>query len=166
MKTIRIFIVLFVCFLHSAYACAASCSINGQQGEYTVSVSGTDSGASYVLLWCEGNVNYPSTSQEVLYIAQKQAEGTTLTFGNVQPRPASVSTVFVIDSGGNVVYAGHFSGVAAGDVDLNGTVDQLDMNLLLDYLAGLAELSFDQFNAADLNRSGNISIYDAYELSQ
>ncbi|MCD8090453.1 MAG: InlB B-repeat-containing protein, partial [Clostridiales bacterium] len=50
---------------------------------------------------------------------------------------------------------------ALGDINVNGSLEKADVSLLLKYLAGMTELTEEQFETADFNSDGNIDLRDA-----
>ena len=67
------------------------------------------------------------------------------------------------ENGDSRTYVLHISWtktVYYGDINYDGTVDDLDMNLLIDYILGRAEFNEDMLEAADINGDGLADIND------
>ena len=81
--------------------------------------------------------------------------------------PVALTLIEVTDIDGNVTDASTVNGAviidntyAAGDVNLDGAVDNRDLIMIAKYLVGLVEFNEKQLEAADYNKNGEINNQD------
>jgi len=147
-----------------------------------VSYTAATNGAYYVVLLVSGTT-LPNNANDIYYINQVTASGTTVNFEVLPIIPDAdvpVMTLFITSSSGGTVAsvtmgytaAGteHWvegSSVLIGDVDDNGNVEPKDRTILARHLAGwAANATLPNPDAADIDRNGNVEPKDRTILAR
>lgn len=112
------------------------------------------------------------TEKNIVYIDQKAADGSAVTFSIYPSALESGVTygIYVVGTSTSYTKVASFSYYAPyvlGDVDNNGTINTLDALQVLQYSAGIIQLSDTQILSADVAQpKGTINTLDALQILQ
>lgn len=112
------------------------------------------------------------TENNIVYIDQKAADGSAVTFSIYPSALESGVTygIYVVGTSTSYTKVASFSYYAPyvlGDVDNNGTINTLDALQVLQYSAGIIQLSDTQILSADVAQpKGTINTLDALQILQ
>lgn len=128
----------------------------------------TDGGMYLVLVLAgkeDGETPLVPTEDNILYINQATASGSTVTFDTVYPSSIQNSTVYLSGTGlSGLTKMGEISStVTVGDADGNGAINIGDVTALLRFLSGRDDSAISQA-AADVDGNGEVNIGDATRL--
>lgn len=147
----------------------------------TVSATGATDGGQYLLLLTTATSLTNINSDNIFFIDQASASGTTVTFNNVYPKQMAASgqkaenaTLYIIGSGYSksvtLNYANNVQFVAPlytlGDVDGQDGIDPTDALWALQGYVTSRELSATQRKAADVNKDSTVDPTDALWILQ
>lgn len=130
-------------------------------------------GNQYLVLALSGDSDVP-TQDNIVYIDQIGAISTTVTF-NVYPSAltsGATYNVYMVGTGADEAYKQvasftYYAPYVLGDVDNNGTINTLDALQVLQYSAGIIQLSDTQILSADVAQpKGTINTLDALQILQ
>lgn len=130
-------------------------------------------GNQYLVLALSGDSDVP-TQDNIVYIDQTGATSTTVTF-NVYPSAltsGATYNVYMVGTGADEAYKQvasftYYAPYVLGDVDNNGTINTLDALQVLQYSAGIIQLSDTQILSADVAQpKGTINTLDALQILQ
>ena len=130
-------------------------------------------GNQYLVLALSGDSDVP-TQDNIVYIDQIGATSTTVTF-NVYPSAltsGATYNVYMVGTGADEAYKQvasftYYAPYVLGDVDNNGTINTLDALQVLQYSAGIIQLSDTQILSADVAQpKGTINTLDALQILQ
>lgn len=139
---------------------------------FTLTGPSTD-GNQYLVLALSGDSDVP-TQDNIVYIDQIGAISTTVTF-NVYPSAltsGATYNVYMVGTGADEAYKQvasftYYAPYVLGDVDNNGTINTLDALQVLQYSAGIIQLSDTQILSADVAQpKGTINTLDALQILQ
>lgn len=158
---------------------ASSVTINNAEKQFyanaerfTLTGPSTD-GNQYLVLALSGDSDVP-TQDNIVYIDQIGAISTTVTF-NVYPSAltsGATYNVYMVGTGADEAYKQvasftYYAPYVLGDVDNNGTINTLDALQVLQYSAGIIQLSDTQILSADVAQpKGTINTLDALQILQ
>lgn len=158
---------------------ASSVTINNAEKQFyanaerfTLTGPSTD-GNQYLVLALSGDSDVP-TQDNIVYIDQIGATSTTVTF-NVYPSAltsGATYNVYMVGTGADEAYKQvasftYYAPYVLGDVDNNGTINTLDALQVLQYSAGIIQLSDTQILSADVAQpKGTINTLDALQILQ
>lgn len=134
-----------------------------------VTLSGVTAGDYYLIL--AQNATGVPTEDNIVYIDQVTAEGTSVTF-KVYPGKLEAGTTYYVYRSSNketsalVLSFKYYVAYTLGDVDESGKVNASDALLVLQFAAKLTDLSANQQLAADVDKSGKANASDALMILQ
>lgn len=111
------------------------------------------------------------TENNIVYIDQKAADGSAVTFSIYPSALESGVTYGIYVVGTNTAYTkvasfSYYAPYVLGDVDTDGKINSSDALLTLQKSVDMVELTSLQILAADVNGDGNINSSDALEILQ
>lgn len=151
-----------------ATTCNANVSYNPNNTVYAGSANGNLGGTFAV-----NDIAITDTSS-ITYVNYTNSEPTSsagvlgrLTFKTTTTAPSVTVTLVKNDRGNNLVTSTVTAvPVLAGDVNLDGTVNDTDVTYLNKYLAGALSFSTEQWRAADVDADGEVGTIDSGRLVQ
>lgn len=140
------------------------------QTNLTLTKTGVTDGGMYLVLVLAGKETDGTplvpTEDNILYINQATASGSTVTFDNVYPSSIQNSTVYLsgTDLSGLTKMGEITSTVTVGDVNGDGKINTIDVTRILRSLAGALDLSENEKAAGDVNGDGQVNTIDVTRL--
>lgn len=139
------------------------------QTNLTLTKTDVTDGGMYLVLVLAGKENgtpLVPTEDNILYINQATASGSTVTFDNVYPSSIQNSTVYLsgTDLKGLTKMGEISSTVTVGDVNGDGKINTIDVTRILRSLAGALDLSENEKAAGDVNGDGQVNTIDVTRL--
>ena len=154
-----------------ASAYVGSVVTNDKGNSYTVSYDGATDSNQYVVLVVKKDAkgNYDASKAEnILYINQAAASGSTITFEGLIPMTTSNAVVLlggVFDGQESPIILGELKvPYILGDVNQDTRVNGLDTTMLMRALARLETLNDTQSKAADVNQDTRVNGLDTTKL--
>ena len=166
-------LALALTMLLSMSVFAADYEVNGETGTSAVLdgekfnlTTPAENGKMYLLLVLSGGESIP-TASNILYVNQKTAEGSSITFENVYPKSIANSTIYLAGGSAGLTKIGAVEVAAPafklGDVNGDGEVNILDYQRLYAHLDNSNALGAN-IARGDVNQNGEVDILDLQRL--